>query len=164
MIEGSDKGKMIDHPQKKPQYTQRNRKGSGSTSKITRQSTSSSRFVPIYFYCEKKGHKRPHFRDYINDIKKMRRKQITQRSNQWIEMNKYRSFVAHTVLSINFKKGRYFDSVCSRHMTGDSNALIDIKTGSNKAVSFGDGVRGSVSGLGTLNVTGVPRLKNVMLV
>lgn len=79
-------------------------------------------------------------------------------------MNNYISFVAHTVLSVNFKNGWYFDSVCSRHMTGDSNALIDIKTGSNEAVSFGDGVRGSVTGLGTLNVIGVPRLKNVMLV
>lgn len=82
MIEGSDKDKMIDHPQKKPQYTQRNRKGSGSTSKITGHNTSSSRFVPIYFYCEKNGHKRPRCSDYINDIKRMRRKQITQRSNQ----------------------------------------------------------------------------------
>ncbi|XP_019194729.1 PREDICTED: uncharacterized protein LOC109188527 [Ipomoea nil] len=57
----------------------------------------------------------------------------------------------------------YFDSGCSRHMTGNTKFLSDINT-SNGEVTFGDGVKGQVTGVGTLNVAGLPKLKKVLLV
>ncbi|XP_019163199.1 PREDICTED: uncharacterized protein LOC109159553 [Ipomoea nil] len=57
----------------------------------------------------------------------------------------------------------YFDSGCSRHMTGNAKFLSDINT-SNGEVTFGDGVKGQVTGVGTLNVAGLPKLKKVLLV
>ncbi|XP_019155025.1 PREDICTED: uncharacterized protein LOC109151880 [Ipomoea nil] len=57
----------------------------------------------------------------------------------------------------------YFDSGCSHHMTGNAKFLSDINT-SNGEVTFGDGVKGQVTGVGTLNVAGLPKLKKVLLV
>lgn len=49
-------------------------------------------------------------------------------------------------------------------MIGNSKFLIDIKRGGSEVVTFGDGAQGNVIGKGTLNVPGIPNLKNVMLV
>ncbi|XP_019155252.1 PREDICTED: uncharacterized protein LOC109152132 [Ipomoea nil] len=57
----------------------------------------------------------------------------------------------------------YFDSGCSRHMTGNAKYLCNIHA-SNGEVTFGDGVKGQVTGVGTLNVAGLPKLKKVLLV
>ena len=52
----------------------------------------------------------------------------------------------------------------SRHMTCDKNILINFKTVNYGTVTFGDGVAGKVLGKRTLNLEGLPKLKNVMLV
>ncbi|XP_019166708.1 PREDICTED: uncharacterized protein LOC109162460 [Ipomoea nil] len=57
----------------------------------------------------------------------------------------------------------YFDSGCSRYMTGNAKFLSGINT-SNNEVTFGDRVKGQVTGVGTLNVAGLPKLKKVLLV
>ncbi|KAG9451351.1 hypothetical protein H6P81_011316 [Aristolochia fimbriata] len=58
----------------------------------------------------------------------------------------------------------YFDSGCSRHMTGKSDLLNNISYTESGQVTFGDGGKGTITGKGTLNVDGLPRLKNVLLV
>ncbi|XP_031111872.1 uncharacterized protein LOC116015845 [Ipomoea triloba] len=58
----------------------------------------------------------------------------------------------------------YFDSGCSRHMTGNPNNLEDIHYKSEGHVTFGDGERGQIIASGTLNVHGLPRLSRVFLV
>ncbi|XP_019189390.1 PREDICTED: uncharacterized protein LOC109183784 [Ipomoea nil] len=47
----------------------------------------------------------------------------------------------------------YFDSGCSRHMAGNAKFLSNVNT-SKGEVTFGDGIKGQVTGIGTLNVVG----------
>lgn len=49
-------------------------------------------------------------------------------------------------------------------MTYDKQVLTDFSKGSSETVVFGNGASGNVIGKNTLNVPGLPRLKNVMLV
>ena len=53
----------------------------------------------------------------------------------------------------------YFDSGCSRHMTGDHNALINCEKCSREYITFVDGAKSHVFRKGTLNVEGFPRLE-----
>ncbi|CAM8910823.1 unnamed protein product [Rhodiola kirilowii] len=62
------------------------------------------------------------------------------------------------------KRRWYFDSGCSRHMTGNPKFLTNIERFNGKSVTFGDGVEGRVLGRGTLKVPGLLRLTNVFLV
>ncbi|CAM8937138.1 unnamed protein product [Rhodiola kirilowii] len=62
------------------------------------------------------------------------------------------------------KRRWYFDSGCSRHMTGNPKFLTNIERFNGKYVTFGDGIEGRVLGRGTLKVPGLPRLTNVFLV
>nr|GMC63254.1 spindle assembly checkpoint component MAD1-like [Ipomoea batatas] len=48
----------------------------------------------------------------------------------------------------------YFDSGCSRHMTGNPNNLENIHYKSEGHVTFGDGEKGQIIASGTLNVQG----------
>ena len=58
----------------------------------------------------------------------------------------------------------YFDSGCSRHMTGERSFLTNFQSSTDGHVTFGDGAKGRVLGRGTLNVDGLPKLKNVLFV
>ncbi|XP_073025216.1 uncharacterized protein [Primulina eburnea] len=58
----------------------------------------------------------------------------------------------------------YFDSGCSRHMTGSKDHLIDYVELRNGHVMYGGGAKGRISGKGTLNVDGLPNLHNVLYV
>lgn len=58
----------------------------------------------------------------------------------------------------------YFDSGCSRHMTGNKEFLVNIRQMQGGDVTFGNGLNGKILGIGTLNFEGLPKLKNVMLV
>ncbi|XP_024020928.1 uncharacterized protein LOC112091467 [Morus notabilis] len=53
---------------------------------------------------------------------------------------------------------------CSRHMTGERSFLKNFISSTDGHVTFGDGVKGKVLGKGTLDVDGLSRLKNVLLV
>ena len=71
------------------------------------------------------------------------------------------SFIAHTSLRVSTKDDWYFDSGCSRHMTGVKNLLVDVKSHSTSYVTFGDGEKGEIKGVGKLDFSGVPKLDNV---
>ncbi|XP_073019497.1 uncharacterized protein [Primulina eburnea] len=58
----------------------------------------------------------------------------------------------------------YFDSGCSRHMTGSKDYLIDYVELRSGHVTYGGGARGRIAGKGTLNVDGLPNLHNVLYV
>ncbi|XP_075507432.1 uncharacterized protein LOC142544257 [Primulina tabacum] len=55
----------------------------------------------------------------------------------------------------------YFDSGCSRHMTGSKDYLTDYVEIRNGHVTYGGGAKGRIAGKGTLNVDGLPSLHNV---
>src|ERR1044072_7427221 len=62
------------------------------------------------------------------------------------------------------KKDWYFDSGCSNHMTGNKNLLNNVKHHSTSFVTFGDGAKGEIKGIGNSNWSGVPSLNGVLLV
>ncbi|XP_057790804.1 uncharacterized protein LOC131007909 [Salvia miltiorrhiza] len=114
-------------------------------------------FVPTCHYCGRRGHIRPRCRFLLRDFQNMRNSQ-----NYRPRMN--RGYVVHNSLWSGFHKSWYLDSGCSKHMTGEEKHLEDIHIISEERVTFGDGVQAKVVGTGTLNVPGMPKLKNVMLV
>ena len=80
----------------------------------------------------------------------------------WIKKSDLMCYVAHTSLKVVSTNSWYFDSDCSKHMTGDKNFLKDYQAISLIHVTFRDGVKGRVLRKGTLDVEGLPRLKNVL--
>src|ERR1044072_2300136 len=74
------------------------------------------------------------------------------------------ALIAHTSLRVSAKEDWYFDSGCSKHMTGDRNLLKDVKPHSVSSVTFGDGAKGEIKGIGNSNWSGVPSLNGVLLV
>lgn len=121
------------------------------------------RFTVICYYCERKGHIRTYCHDYQIDSKRMRRRGIKKVST-WEPRISSKGFVDHTAMRANTNKKWYFDSACSGHMTGVSRFFSDVKYSGNEVVTFGYGAQGCVLGKGTLNVHGIPKLMNVMLV
>ena len=49
-------------------------------------------------------------------------------------------------------------------MTGSKNLLINLQPHAISYVTFGDGEKGEIKGIGKLNCPGVPNLDNVLLV
>ncbi|KAA0047401.1 Receptor-like protein 12 [Cucumis melo var. makuwa] len=58
----------------------------------------------------------------------------------------------------------YFDSGCSRHMTGNADFFSDLSECKAGSVVFGDGGKGKIIGKGTINHPGLPFLLDVRLV
>ncbi|GAA0153070.1 hypothetical protein LIER_11393 [Lithospermum erythrorhizon] len=61
-------------------------------------------------------------------------------------------------------EGWYFDSGCSKHMTGNKSHLSNLEEIRGECVTFGGGEKGKITGKGCLNVKGLPKLRNVLLV
>ena len=80
----------------------------------------------------------------------------------YVKKSEFKCFVSFTHLRTLATNSSYFDSGCSRHMTGDKNILVDYKSLSEGLVTFGDGVTVRVLGRGTLNIDGFPWFKNVL--
>ena len=72
--------------------------------------------------------------------------------------------IAHTSLRVSSKEDWYFDSGWSRHMTGMKSYLVDLKAYATSYVTFGDGAKGRIKGIGKLVRTGSPVLDEVLLV
>ncbi|XP_045800572.1 uncharacterized protein LOC123894582 [Trifolium pratense] len=60
-----------------------------------------------------------------------------------------KSLIAHTSLRASSKEDWYFDSGCSKHMTGVEKYLMDIKSYATSFVTFGDGAKGEIKGTAT---------------
>ena len=121
-------------------------------------------------YCGSFGHIRPFsfkFYGYPKTAPLPNSDQISQNSKkkkQWVTKTIIASLIAHTSLRVSTKDDWYFDSGCSRHMTCVKNLLVDIKSHSTSYVTFGDGAKGEIKGVGKLECSGVPKLNNVLLV
>ncbi|KAG9458415.1 hypothetical protein H6P81_002923 [Aristolochia fimbriata] len=87
-----------------------------------------------------------------------------QRSSQVQKKKKISLYAAHTVRKSSSDGTWYFDSGCSRHMTGNAGNLTDMLREDGGQVNFGDGAKGEVIGRGILRVDGLPKLENVLLV
>ena len=89
-------------------------------------------------------------------VNKMKSKKV------WIEKEKCFAGVCNNKLPSSYLW--YFDSGCSRHMTGDKSILTDIRPMHCGSVTFGNGIEGNVVGIGTLDFDGLPRIKGILLV
>ncbi|KAI5436288.1 hypothetical protein KIW84_022671 [Lathyrus oleraceus] len=76
---------------------------------------------------------------------------------QWVSKTNVTSLMAH-------KEEWYFDSGCSRHMTWNSNLITDLHPHDLSYVTFGDGAKGEIKGIGKLECLGAPKLDNILLV
>jgi hypothetical protein len=89
-----------------------------------------------------------------------------KQSNQkvWRIKKTESALIAHTSLRVSSKEDWYFDSGCSRHMTGMKNYLTNLKAYATSYVTFGDGAKGKIKGIGKLCKAGSPLLDDVLLV
>ena len=55
----------------------------------------------------------------------------------------------------------YFDSGCSRNMTGNKALFTYLEDYNGGSVRFGDGGKAKVIGKGTISIPGMSKLKNV---
>ena len=58
----------------------------------------------------------------------------------------------------------YFDSGCSRHMTGTLECLENVEEIQGGKVTFGDGDQGKILGVGLTDIADLPHLINVFYV
>ncbi|XP_057432497.1 uncharacterized protein LOC130725270 [Lotus japonicus] len=116
------------------------------------------RFGHIRPYCYKLfGFPRPSNRYYVNY-------QPDQRRQEWKPKGGIHALIAHTSLRVSSEEDWYFDSGCSRHMTGVKNLLDKVKPRTTSYVTFGDGAKGKIKGSGKLVSSGSPGLDDVLLV
>jgi hypothetical protein len=116
-------------------------------------------------YCNKNGHIKP----YCNQLYGFPKGLNYPRSNHvtrkvWIAKNTKTAHIAHTSFRASSREDWYFNSGCSRHMIGVKNYLEDIQSYSTSFVTFGDGAKGEILGIGKLAGTDLPKLDDVLLV
>ena len=70
----------------------------------------------------------------------------------------------HTSLKVFNSCLWYLDSSCSRHMIGDKSLFKSLKEKVSDYVTFGDGSHAQVFGKGTVEILGLPLLKDVLYI
>ncbi|XP_031112003.1 uncharacterized protein LOC116015975 [Ipomoea triloba] len=117
------------------------------------------------YYCHRLGHIKAHCYKRQNDLHNRIWAKQEQKPAQkvWVRKNQT-PVTAYTSKISKETSVWYFDSGCSRHMTGNPNNLEDVHYKNEGHVIFGDGERGQIIASGTLNVHGLPRLPRVFLV
>ncbi|XP_062088790.1 uncharacterized protein LOC133795353 [Humulus lupulus] len=133
------------------------------------KSAQGSRFVPICHFCNRRGHIRPKCYKLQNYIQLfVQRNTIfpdkTSKRDERFKSNRNVALVAHTSLAAFKDDMWYFDSGCSRHMTGNKEILMNFKDISEGLVTFGDGNKGQILGKGELQIPGVSPLSEVLYV
>lgn len=117
-------------------------------------------------HCGRFGNIKPYsykLHGYPKPVSQPRWKQtIVKAKKKWIPKNGTSGLIAHTSLRASAREDWYFDSGCSRHMTGFKKFLVDIKSYSTSYVTFGDGSKGEIKGVGKLDYPGLPSLDGVL--
>ena len=102
-------------------------------------------------YCGKFGHKKPfcyklyghpspvHHQTHHQPRPKQH---MPVNKKQWVPKTNVTSLIAHTPLRISTKEEWYFDSGCSRHMTGNIDLITDFHPHAISYVTFVDGANG----------------------
>ena len=73
--------------------------------------------------------------------------------------NDYLCYTALTALKARYSCLWYLDSGCSRHMTGNNGLFKTLFEGKIGTVTFGDGSKSIIRGIGTVDIPGLPYLK-----
>ena len=84
---------------------------------------------------------------------------------EWVNKSENKCNVAFTSLKACSRHLQYFDSRCSRCMTGERNFLEDVTPcDQSRRVTFRDDVLTNILSIGNLCVPDLPKLTNVYLV
>jgi hypothetical protein len=112
-------------------------------------------------HCKGIGHIRPYCFKLHG---KSEQYQLKPTKMKWIPRCINTRLIAYTSLRASSKEDWYFDNGCSRHMTGVDKYLEDVRPYASSYVTFGDGAKGKIMGIGNLIKHGMPRLDNVLQV
>ncbi|KAK2444948.1 putative mitochondrial protein [Trifolium repens] len=119
-------------------------------------------------HCGMKGHIRPFCYKLYGYPRHWQQPKTAPREDPvrkvWQPKAENRGLIAHTSLRASSREDWYFDSGCSRHMTGVETYLKDLKGYASSSVTFGDGAKGEILGIGKLVNKELPNLENVLLV
>ncbi|XP_073024323.1 uncharacterized protein [Primulina eburnea] len=153
-------------------------KGAPSKRQLSTKKSKSRKRHFICHYCFRPGHIKPYCFKLRDDYKRWESEQVlpqvlynTRRNTAnrkpsvkkvWVPKASIQCSVIYTSLKTNIAGIWYFDSGCSRHMTGSKDHLIDYVELRNGHVTYGGGAKGKIAGKGTLNVDGLPNLHNVL--
>ncbi|CAL9005549.1 unnamed protein product, partial [Prunus brigantina] len=155
-----------------------------STVETVRNTANTKNFIPVCHFCNEKGHIRPYcfkLKERINSTNLQRQVENLSREVEiilgllkpkieppkrvWLKKEKVSCLVVLTALSVRNSNTWYFDSGCSRHMTGDKNLFLNLSLMSELgSVTFGDGGKSRILGKGTISAPGIDKLENVMYV
>ncbi|KAL1221572.1 hypothetical protein V5N11_019634 [Cardamine amara subsp. amara] len=124
------------------------------------------------WYCGKLGHYKAYCHMYssrmTSAVKATKYYPDNKRRNHgWVRKHDLYCHVAYTAEERDESLEHdqwYFDSGCSRHMTGTQEHLVDFERISADRVTFGDGARGKIKGKGITGGENQPDLENVYLV
>ena len=78
--------------------------------------------------------------------------------------NNYLCYTALTALKACDSCLWYLDSGCSRHMTGNKGLFKTLSKGKIGTVTFGDGSKSVIRGIGTVDIPGLPVFEDVWYV
>jgi len=112
-------------------------------------------------HCKGKGHIRSYCFKLHGESKYFQQKPYQK---GWNPKSINTGLIAHTSFRASSKEDWYFDSGCSRHMSGVENYLEDVKPYVTSYVTFGDGAKGKIVRIGNLIKHGLPRLDDVLRV
>jgi hypothetical protein len=111
-------------------------------------------------YCGKNGHRKSSCYKLYGHPKKKPQSQTrayharAKVKKEWKPRVKEAAHIAHTSLGPSSREDWYFDSDCSRHMTCVEKYLKDIKSYTTSYLTFGDGAKGKIKGIGKLHYSG----------
>nr|ABN06156.1 gag-pol polyprotein, related [Medicago truncatula] len=114
----------------------------------------------VFDHCKGKGHIRP----YCFKLHESKNPHPNSSKKKWIPRSVISGLIAHTSLRATSKEDWYFDSGCSRHMSGVDKYLENVRPYTSSYVTFVDGAKGKIVGIGNLIKHGLPRLDNVFIV
>jgi len=119
-------------------------------------------------YCKRKGNIRPFcYKLYgypEHHGHKSHESGMRTAKKEWIPKVNNVGLMDHTSQESSSNEVWYFDSGCSRHMTGKIGYIENIRPCEKGFVTFGDGGKGKIRGIGNLIRNGLPNLENVFLV
>ncbi|WJX12614.1 hypothetical protein P8452_03091 [Trifolium repens] len=130
----------------------------------------------VCHHCGKRGHIRPfcyklygypnqeHKPNMVQEESVVKKMWRPKEENAELPIEEDVGLIAHTSLRASSREDWYFDSGCSRHMTGEEKYLRNVRSYKAGFVTFGDGAKGEIVGIRDLISNGLPNLENVLLV
>jgi hypothetical protein len=113
----------------------------------------------------KRGHIRPFcfkLHGYPNQSKhKLSESEVRNVKKDWLSKSNNVGLMVHTSQRVSSSEDWYFDNGCSKHMTRVNRLSKDVRSCDNSYVTFGDGGKGKIMGIGSLVSDELPKLENV---